>query len=123
MPVIEELFGKTLTNIEGKVGDSQITFTLADGTRYAMEHGQECCERVEVEDICGNFADLIGVPLVQADESSSDATPEGVDGPVDDLWLWTFYRFATVKGSVVIRWFGSSNGYYGVKVGIYKIHD
>jgi hypothetical protein len=123
MPDIAELLGKTLTKVEGKVGDTQIIFTLEDGTRYSMSHIQECCESVDIEDICGDLTDLVGSALLRAEESSTKERPEGVHEPSDDEWLWTFYRFATIKGSVVIRWFGSSNGYYGVEVSIYKLYD
>lgn len=119
---ISELLGKTLTNVEGKVGGDEIIFTVDDGTTYRMFHEQECCESVDVEDICGDLADLIGSPIVQAEESESGERPSNVPEPEwhEDSETWTFYRLATAKGSVVIRWYGVSNGYYSESVEFVK---
>lgn len=121
---ISELVGKTIDTIVGGVGDERITFTCSDGTEYAMFHSQDCCERVQVEDICGDLADLIGSPVVQAEESTN-AEDRTLDGSgtkaTDDDFLWTFYRVATARGTVVIRWLGESNGYYSVRVDFEQI--
>ncbi len=87
---------------------------MDDGSAYAFHHEQDCCENVWVEDVCGDVADLIGSPLVQAEEVVSkegDPKPE-----YPDSWTWTFYKFATIKGSVTLRWLGESNGYYSESV-------
>lgn len=110
---IKTLVGKTLIKIVGKKGDDTITFDAADGSEFVMYHRQDCCESVSVEDICGNPDDLVGTPILSAEESSSDQNPEGVVSEyTPESQTWTFYRIATVKGSVVIRWLGTSNGYY-----------
>lgn len=88
-----------------------------DGPRKVVvdfEHDQHCCESVGVYDVCGDFADLVGVPLLQAEESDNIDEPEGY--VPRHSYTWTFYRFASIKGSVVVRWLGESNGYYSESV-------
>ena len=79
---------------------------------------QNCCERVQVEDICGDLSGLIGTPIISAKESTNEnENPEGVEPPEwRDCFTWTFYRIATAKGLVVIRWYGESNGCYAESV-------
>lgn len=110
----DTLFGQTLASIEGASKDSeQITIKTTDGTTYTMYHDQDCCEHVYVEDVVGDPKDLIGSPILQAEESTSrDEKPKNEW----DSYTWTFYRLATIKGSVVIRWCGESNGYYSESV-------
>lgn len=116
MGPVSELLGKTLAKVE-KVGDDELIFTLEGGTKYRMYHDQECCEGVNIEDIAGDLDDLVGSPLTMAEETTSDANPEGATKDwQDDSFTWTFYRFATVKGYVTIRWYGESNGYYSERV-------
>jgi hypothetical protein len=109
------LLGKTLDSVDGATkGSERIIFKTAENRKYEMFHDQDCCERVEVEDVCGEVEDLLGSPITMA-ESVSNTTDEP---PVnhDESWTWTFYKLGTAKGSVTIRWFGSSNGYYSERV-------
>jgi hypothetical protein len=114
---IEQLLGKTLADV--KVDDFEIFFETTDGERYKMYHEQDCCESVSVEDIAGDIKSLIGNPIVVAEERTNSSDP-GKDN-YDDCYLWTFYELATVKGSVTIRWYGTSNGYYSVAVDFRKV--
>lgn len=123
----EELKGKTLTEIAGlEAGAEEVYFTDSDGQRYKMYHSQDCCESVNVEDVIGDFADLLNSPLLLTEEVvSENEDPEGAPKSHqeyrDDSFTWTFYKLATIKGSVTIRWYGSSNGYYSESVQLEKV--
>lgn len=107
------IVGETLTEIRGlDTGSDGVTFATASGRTFRMYHSQECCESVSLNEIIGEVTDLIGSPLLKADESSnSDNPPEHADS-----WTWTFYHLATIKGYVTLRWLGESNGYDGESV-------
>ena len=109
---VNVLEGKTLEKI--KVKDNKIIFTVDDGTKYKMFHDQCCCEQVYIEDICGDIKNLIGSHIVMAEEVSNYDI--GKLDKWDDSYTWTFYKFATIKGYVTIRWYGTSNGWYSEKV-------
>jgi len=123
MENLESLEGRTIANIEGKVGDDRIVFFMEDGKKYVMLHHNDCCEYVRVEDIIGDLGDLIGSPILAAEEATSHIGLDGkVSNPRDcDSFTWTFYKFATLKGYVTIRWLGESNGYYSESVDFEEI--
>lgn len=115
----ETLKGKTLTKIEGmEVDNDEIRFYCSDGSVYLMYHEQECCEGVEIDDVCGDVNDLIGEEILVAEEIIHEGeNPEGVIPPkYQESFTWTFYKLATKKGYVDLKWYGSSNGYYSESV-------
>ncbi len=112
---INSLVGQTLTKVERQIDgrdNDELVFTLQSGKKCRLYHSQDCCELVKIEDICGDLNDLVGLPLIQAEESSNQDTAGDGYGSI----TWTFYRFATSKGFVTIRWLGESNGYYSESV-------
>jgi len=118
------IVGKTFKTVVNE-DNEQIRFTTENGEEYLMYHSQDCCESVSVEDITGDLADLVGFPILHAEESSSPDRPADLPQPeyVDDSQTWTFYRISTIRGTVVIRWYGSSNGYYSESVDFEKIKE
>jgi len=116
----ESLLGKVLKEVD-VVDNDMIKFVTVDGEVYNMYHCQDCCECVSIESVVGDVQDLIGVPLLVAEESSSDENPEGAEvSEYQDSFTWTFYKLATIKGYVDIRWYGESNGYYSESVSLRK---
>ena len=115
---VSDLVGKTLVKCEN-TGD--IRFETTDGEVFVLTHHQDCCENVQIDDVCGDLNDLVGSPLIQAEEVSNYDGPEPGERGYDSSYTWTFYRFATAKGFVTIRWFGTSNGYYSESVSFDKI--
>lgn len=120
------LLGKTLTAVKND-DNERIVFTLDDGRQFQLYHEQDCCEDVSVEDIFGDLEDLIGSPILRAEEATNAGDISEIEyvGKTetygdytsrDESYTWTFYKLATIKGSVDIRWYGSSNGYYSESV-------
>jgi hypothetical protein len=116
---VTELIGKTLTEIKVNEDKDEIYFETSDGETYHMWHIQDCCESVSIEDIIGDINDLIGSPITMAEEIAEEAEEE----KYVDSATWTFYKFATNKGYVTIRWYGESNGYYSESVDFGKLKE
>lgn len=112
---INEMVGKTFTQVE-KIDEDMIEFRMENGDKYRMFHEQDCCESVYIEDICGELEYLVGTPILMAEEVESDKSEPLTE--YDESYTWTFYKLATIKGYVTIRWYGSSNGYYSESVNI-----
>lgn len=107
-----DLKGKTLVKIEGlTIGNDEVRFFTDDGKIMEMFHEQDCCENVRIEDIIGDTDDLIGTPILLAEEVTEF-------GDKYQSCTWTFYKIGTLKGSITIRWLGESKGYYSEKVNI-----
>lgn len=105
------MLGATLALVRAKEGDDEMVCVAQDGRTFRFFHAQDCCERVAIADIVGDIGDLLRAPLVTAEEVSSEGEPAPESKYVES-YTWTFYRFATARGTVTVRWLGESNGYY-----------
>lgn len=94
--------------------DDEMHFKSTNGKTFKFYHNQSCCEDVHIDDICGDLLDLMDSPILIAEEVDTDI--EGLITPCDGIVEWTFYKYGTIKGSVTVRWYGSSNGYYSTSV-------
>lgn len=108
------LKGLTLTSVTQK--SDEIAFVAEDGRCFVMYHDQDCCESVSIDEIIGDLNDLVGSEIFVAEERDSGNLPP--QGEYDESYTWTFYEIATNKGSVTIRWYGTSNGYYSESVSV-----
>jgi hypothetical protein len=116
---VNVLLGKTIATIEGMNPNShQLYITLISGEKFEMYHKQDCCESVYLESVVGDVEDLIGEPLLVAEQVNGESPADPDDW---DVHTWTFYKFATRKGYVDLRWHGSSNGYYSTGVDFVQI--
>ena len=119
---VSVLVGKTLTSVIND-GNDEIIFVTSEDLQYKMYHSQDCCENVMIDDINGDLQDLVGSPILLSEQVSNEdfekkyaESDEGKNSSSYDSYTWTFYKLATIKGYVDIRWFGSSNGYYSESV-------
>ena len=113
-----QMLGKTFVQVTGSVGGYEMTFETAQGERFMFAHSQDCCESVDINDIVGDLQDLVGEPLLLAEEVQGE-TPVDFNEREYESVTWTFYKFATRKGYVDVRWLGESNGYYSEGVDLF----
>lgn len=111
MSNINVLQGLTLREIRGMHrGSDEVTFVTTKGQQFRMLHHQDCCENVQLEDVCGDSDDLLHSPITISEQRS-------MQGPSRyDSSTWTFYELGTNRGTVTLRWLGTSNGYYSETV-------
>lgn len=116
--IMQGIVFNKVEKITSPYGEDELVFATDAGYKVIFYHGQECCERVNIEDVCGDLNDLVGVPLMVANQSSRHEEDESGFESI----TWTFYTFRTVKGTVDVRWFGGSNGYYSERVSVRIVH-
>jgi hypothetical protein len=130
----EKLKGKTIkkiSNLEiGRGYDELIEFQCTDGSRFGMKYDPDCCASCNIEDIAGDITDLLNTPILLAEEVSSREPTNQIkkqrekDGQYGSgSETWTFYKLSTIKGSVTIRWYGESNGYYSESASFYDLNN
>ncbi len=113
-PDFSILVGQTITGVSGfEKGSGEIVIETQEGNVYKLYHEQDCCENVCVEDIDGTTSDLVGGLVLSAEEVSGETPSDYIWDYEPESYTWTFYKIATTKGSVFIRWLGESNGCYG----------
>lgn len=124
MADIKDMVGKVFDSVRVETGGNRhfgdgdkMIFENAE-ERFTFYHQQDCCETVNIDDICGDLADLVGEPLLMAEDVSGAVTDPGPKEKFyeDDTYTYTFYKFATRKGYVDVRWYGESNGFYSEEV-------
>ena len=109
---IDALKGKTFVSVT----ETDATVTFHGTPSYRLEHQQDCCESVWLEDVTGDLADLVGSPIIMAEESSEVGKDDGCEHTT-----WTYYKLGTAKGYVTLRWCGTSNGYYSESVDLFEL--
>ena len=111
---LSNMIGSTFVSVLHDEANEELVFERDDKTKVVFWHEQDCCENVYIEDICGELSDLIGYPLLVAEERISEGPSDSYESST-----YTFYEFRTIKGSVTVRWCGSSNGYYSESVAMF----
>ena len=106
------MIGTTMKTVVNE-DNERLVFAAEDGRRFVFYYECDCCASCVIEDVCGDLSDLEGSPIVEAEEVSNydHPAPEHADS-----YTWTFYKFGTAKGHVMVRWLGESNGYYSESV-------
>ena len=116
--VFSSIKGKIFQKVY-KLNESIIFENENENEKYELCHLLECSEDVYIEDICGDLSNLENAEITFAEESFNKDK-----GTANENWgshTWSFYKLATIKGWVDIRFYGESNGWYSESAELYKI--
>jgi len=108
--VFDDMIGVIFSSVTS-TGDG-LTFRKPDGSGFRFYHEQDCCESVYIESVAGDLSDLENSPLLQAEKVGTEHETD----EYNNVKQWTFYKFGSIKGSVTVRFLGTSNGYYSTDV-------
>ena len=116
---LEAIIGETVTGIDFfndpyRRLPKEVLITIKSGKQLRLYHDQDCCETVELVSIDGDICKLIGKPIL----STELGVDEDYDGPEisDDSGTETKITLRCDAETVIMRWIGESNGYYGEDV-------
>ncbi len=115
-----ELKGKTLLRVNGIEKYSADVIFFTEEGNYVLKHDNDCCESVSLEDFDGDPSDLVGLVL-EAEEVDNVDDPGRLEEDRENSYTWTFYKIATAKGHITLRWYGSSNGNYSESVRLRRV--
>lgn len=113
--LVRQMVGMTFSRVRISADKEMMLFEAPGGGDVVFLHYRDCCESVEITEHDGDLEWLVGAPITVAEVVSNEYEREPDYGP-DERWV--FYRFATTKGEVTVRWHGSSNGYYCTDVDV-----
>jgi hypothetical protein len=115
---ISDIIGKTVVNVVQT--EDKILMIFSDGDVGKFYHESEYGESVHINDVSGDWSDLIGNPLLEADEQINDRVKVIDPGGYNDggIGIQTFYTFRGIGGSVNVKWYGETSGRYPVLVDV-----
>jgi len=114
------MIGEVLKSID-ILDDYEVLFTTESGKQYKMCHYQNCCERVK---LIGDFEKVlksfVGKKIERVDVEYYDGSEYA---SYNDDYSSTISEFTfRVDGTTeIVRWFGTSNGYYCEKAELEEV--
>lgn len=114
---IKTVVGEVLAHIDIAFpanGAHEIRLETKSGRVFRIWHNQDCCEHVYIHGIDGAIHRILGKPIIEATHTEVE---KGEPVPQDpDFWTNTTIEFRVDGATLVTRWIGESNGYYGETV-------
>ncbi len=114
--------GKVIKDFKGLVaGSEKIEIFFEDNCGMILEHDQDCCEYVSVDQVDNDVHRHLGAIflfLIEKTVNNEDCPQWSMEENHDDSMTSTFYDLVTSKGRLSFRWKGESNGYYSESVDV-----